>query len=568
MTELLITSSILILAIVLLRLVLRGRISLRIQYALWALVALRLLLPVSLFASPISVMNLFQRAAPTGVYHAVPQPGGAVLLPAAQNVLVNTPGTPGGGALPIAQILALLWLAGACAVGICLIVSNLRFARMLKRWAEPLELEGCPLPVFRMEGLPSPCLFGLFRPGIYLTPESLEDEMRLRHVLTHELTHYAHRDQLWSFVRGVCLVLYWWNLLVWLAATLSKQDCELACDEGALKKLGEENRAEYGRTLLGMMTVRRSPADLLCGATTMVSGKRGFQERIKLIAKKPRMLGITLLAVVLAVALIAVCTLTGADEDPVQPVLASDDTYYEIQRLEYGKPVAKRELTEASEWEVAEQIIMDAMLKSSGVDGASPETMEECYLLRRKYLQTGQTNDYYAYVLGDGGSVLQQGKDGWCTTLDNRLYRQLEPTLSGELAALEQAVSREILAHNRQLFVRRDFRTEAHASLGSVREGQTVSFYGLAYYGEYNERNGEITLEEAGLLPVALTFREENGEYRLTEYWEPEDGSGYVASIKEKFPEDLYKYALETDRYQARLENRCLERAELYFNGN
>lgn len=47
MLEILISSSVLILVLVMLRLALRGRISARLQYALWLLVLVRLLVPAS-----------------------------------------------------------------------------------------------------------------------------------------------------------------------------------------------------------------------------------------------------------------------------------------------------------------------------------------------------------------------------------------------------------------------------------------------------------------------------------------------------------------------------------------
>ena len=85
------------------------------------------------------------------------------------------------------------------------------------------------------EGLPSPCLVGILSlPAIYLTPEAIQDEDTLRHVLAHELTHFAHKDHIWSALRCVCLVLHWYNPLVWLACVLSRRDGELACDEGAV----------------------------------------------------------------------------------------------------------------------------------------------------------------------------------------------------------------------------------------------------------------------------------------------------------------------------------------------
>lgn len=61
MTEIIITSSILILIVLALRFLLRGKLSPTVIYALWAIVALRLMVPFSFFDSRISVMNLFER---------------------------------------------------------------------------------------------------------------------------------------------------------------------------------------------------------------------------------------------------------------------------------------------------------------------------------------------------------------------------------------------------------------------------------------------------------------------------------------------------------------------------
>ena len=58
MIEIIITSSVLILAILILRYILQGKISLRLQYSLWILVALRLLIPFSLFETSLSVLNI------------------------------------------------------------------------------------------------------------------------------------------------------------------------------------------------------------------------------------------------------------------------------------------------------------------------------------------------------------------------------------------------------------------------------------------------------------------------------------------------------------------------------
>ena len=62
MYEIVITSSILILALVILRKIFWGKISRRLQYTLWLLVVIRLLVPASLFTCSLSVMHVVEQA--------------------------------------------------------------------------------------------------------------------------------------------------------------------------------------------------------------------------------------------------------------------------------------------------------------------------------------------------------------------------------------------------------------------------------------------------------------------------------------------------------------------------
>ena len=195
-------------------------------------------------------------------------------------------------------------------------LANLSLRRRLKR-ARRLDGVDCPLPVYVSDALPSPCLCGALRPRIYVTPAALGSPDRLRHVLAHELTHRRHLDHWWALLRCALLCAYWFDPLVWWAAALSRQDCELACDEGAIRALGEGERIPYGRTLVGMIAAGRTP--LLQTATTMSGGKRRVKERITLIARKPK----TVIALALAAALILACAVgcafSGAPEKPTDP---------------------------------------------------------------------------------------------------------------------------------------------------------------------------------------------------------------------------------------------------------
>lgn len=306
------SSCALILAVLLLRAALGGRISARLRYALWAAVLLRLLIPAPLFSVTVPASS---GTGPVQSYSvpvqtpAIVQPESDVsaVIPADEALAPTEPAQP---APSPARILAALWLAGGVCTALVLLGSNLRFARRLHRTRQAMDLT-CSPPIYTSVALPSPCLFGLVRPAIYLTPEAVSPT-RLRHVLAHERTHYRHGDHIWSALRALALAVHWWNPLVWAAVWLSRRDGELACDEGTLRRLGDGERTAYGETLLALITAPPRPGDLFSCATTMNSGKRGLHERIRRIARSPRQLLWAAVAAIVLTTLTACCAFTGA----------------------------------------------------------------------------------------------------------------------------------------------------------------------------------------------------------------------------------------------------------------
>ena len=175
-----------------------------------------------------------------------------------------------------------------------------------------MELPECRYPVYLVEeGLVSPCLFGLFRPAVYLTPAAMESGEGLRHVLAHEETHGRHGDPLWSLLRSVCLAVYWFDPLVWWAAAAAREDCELACDESALRRLGEAERIPYGQTLLRLIPLQRSAGHVMLTATTMTSDKKRMKERIMRISENLKMKTAALCAALAVTAAVCAVTFTG-----------------------------------------------------------------------------------------------------------------------------------------------------------------------------------------------------------------------------------------------------------------
>lgn len=321
MIEWAITSSVLILVVLVLRRLLMGKMSLRLQYALWALVLLRLLLPISFGATSVSVLNAMERTQALQMSDPVPgyvrsdtPPVSDPLIPseAQEEQNVSQREVEIGGPIDRGTVILGVWVVGAAGMGLWLLWVNARFARKLRRSRVPLAAAGCPRSVYVTGAIQTPCLFGMLRPCIYVTEEVADDETVLRHTLAHELTHYRHGDYIWSALRGLCLALHWYNPLVWVAAALSKRDGELCCDAATVKKLGEGERAAYGRTLLAVTCQGRTNPMLT--ATSMTGSGKGIKERISLLTKYPKTAVYTLMVVVIVAATAVGYTFTGAEK--------------------------------------------------------------------------------------------------------------------------------------------------------------------------------------------------------------------------------------------------------------
>lgn len=158
---------------------------------------------------------------------------------------------------------SLLWLVGAAVVLGWFLVSHLRFLRYVSRWSCPVDAEtvrmcnklGDRLALDRRprlrtcEGLKAPMLAGIARQTLLLPPEVL-GEQDLRYILLHELTHFKRRD-IWLKTLALWVTaLHWFNPLMWYMTRLLERDMELACDEGVLRLLPQEEHSAYGKTIL------------------------------------------------------------------------------------------------------------------------------------------------------------------------------------------------------------------------------------------------------------------------------------------------------------------------------
>lgn len=323
-----VTSSILLAVFLLLRGTLFRTLSPRVRYALWGVVLLRLLVPFQIpsLSLPASAADLTPELStiserpifpntilvrPINPSVSLDEEDQADLPHSASTIESNLSEYYHFGGPTLSDGVQVVWAAGAGMVLLAVLAANLRFAQKLRQSRRPLPTAGCPLPVYEAEELSSPCLCGVLRPAIYLTPEAAEDRTVRTHVLSHELTHFRHRDHIWSLLRCLALVLHWYNPLVWAAVVLSKRDGELSCDEGTIRQLGEGERIPYGRTLIGLVARRSGAGGVLSCSTTMTGGKKTVQRRIAQLVKQPETKKAALFLAAAAVALAAVFVFAG-----------------------------------------------------------------------------------------------------------------------------------------------------------------------------------------------------------------------------------------------------------------
>ena len=294
------------LAVMAVRLVLRKKTSRRALCMLWALVALRLLLPVSLTVeSPVSLQA--EEAPVSRAYHAmqeartsVPEeaaPAPAESSGAAAAVVPTEPAAEPVTLRTFARWLPWIWVIGMGCMAAYMLLSFI-WMRLTLRRAEHIRDN-----VYRCTQWSTPFVLGIIAPCIYV-PESVSEE-DLPQVLAHERCHIRRWDHVVKPFAFLLLAVNWFNPVLWAAYVLLGRDMENACDEMALKNADAAQRAAYSRALVSCAAQPKMAA--VC---PLAFGEVAVKERVKNVLgyKKPAIWAAVILAA--AAVVIGVCLLT------------------------------------------------------------------------------------------------------------------------------------------------------------------------------------------------------------------------------------------------------------------
>ena len=302
-----ISASWLVLAVLLLRLVLR-KAPKWVNVLLWGIVAVRLICPFS-FESALSLipssetipLDIEMAAKPTidsGV-PAINSVVNPVLSSFAPPQHVLTSANPLQIWIPILNI---IWLIG---VGSLLLYTAVSYWRLCRKVDTAVRYKD---NIFQSENVSSPFVLGIIKPRIYL-PFNMNGQ-DLEHVVAHEQAHIRRRGHWWKPLGFLLLTIHWFNPLMWLAYVLLCRDIELACDEKVIKELDNEQRANYAQALV-VCSVNRP----MIAACPLAFGEVGVKDRVKSVMNYKKPAFWVIIIAVIACVIVAVCFLTNPKQD-------------------------------------------------------------------------------------------------------------------------------------------------------------------------------------------------------------------------------------------------------------
>ena len=340
--------------ILLFRFIFKNRISSKLQYLMWWLLILRLLMPVTPdIGLHFNLQDMLLKQAhqaelptPAPVLDVAPasvpntQPSYESVAPAVQP---DTDVAPSQHVNPAKStdwysIVFVVWLLGAIGFLGWLIFVKLRYYESLQHLMaggprEVYELyDRCckelgvkPLPLWIVNKSMSPGI-AFFGEPVLLVPLSLcGDESRLRFALLHELTHKKRGDHYMTLLLNILRAVYWFDPVVRFAFSELRADMESACDSDVLAYIGRGQKRGYLTVILDMFSYDTEP---ILGMS-QIRSKRMAKRRMKGAFMKSRT-SPAFRAITLCIALImSLCCFTTACQSAPEkdtPDMAAEQT--------------------------------------------------------------------------------------------------------------------------------------------------------------------------------------------------------------------------------------------------
>ena len=362
--EITIYSVILYLAILFFKKVFHKHISAILNYAVWGLLILRLLLPVTIdtglhfFVIPEATTQAIQTEfnSTDGLATTRQQQDTLALdqyatqSVANENAVGRAPdiamddndvdvSKPVSWKMSWQMVLVLFWITGVLGFLIYMTVLWLQLHRNIKRHGiRPpgyvvVLVEACKkdlgikadIEVLIQGGLNTPALCASLKPKL-LIPASMLDKMDRQQIefgIRHELTHYRRKDHLTHLLLVFLRCVYWFNPVVWLAFRQIKTDMETACDANVTSRLENKYRTRYIRTMIDLSGDIGGQYILGMG---LGNERRSMEKRVRgMFMKKKTKSSVRMVTVLLACVMAMVCFTTACQPTPKEDVVVGKD---------------------------------------------------------------------------------------------------------------------------------------------------------------------------------------------------------------------------------------------------
>lgn len=578
-----ITAGWLIMAVIAVRLLLK-KAPKWISCVLWAIVAVRLLLPFDI-KSPFSLIPSAETIPVESIYSSDPSisenpyyyqlQSGILTLDRELSPLMMD--TNGSALRANISLFAVIWIAGMLFLSIHALASFLRLHSKVRE-AVPLydNIRLC-------DSVKSPFILGFFRPFVYLPSDM--DKDRIEYVLAHEQAHIKRRDHWWKPLGYLLLIVYWFHPLVWTAYILLSRDIELACDERVIKDMDMMGKKAYSETLVSCSMQRR-----MIIACPLAFGEVGVKERVKTILKYKKPAFWIIIAAVIACIAVAVGFLTNPDENTfnvkiVIPAGGEGTIYYSEEEI---SPLGGRIILSSGDGLGDTEVV----LISGNITGA-PEgkTYGPTYMTpgmpvkmdveRGTWYRIGVAmsnptdKDLIVYVqakrvnlriadiadsseipvandqsnLGDGYGY-QYGNDAEAAPNTPEVTPEIK-ILDAETAITAAILEGEASPSDDYDYICCDF-IPLETLSATPLEGATthrITYYGWALCERFNFTKEGLQDMGGSHFPVALTFDLDENGYHLIEYWQPRDGSYFVSDIRDKFPAHIADDGIDSQKF-------------------
>ncbi|MCD7732333.1 MAG: M56 family metallopeptidase [Oscillospiraceae bacterium] len=308
--EMTLTGGVLILLVLLLRAIFLNRLPKTAFIVMWAVVLLRLLLPVSFFGT--TATETASEAPEVYTLEAVTPTEETEVREVITLNSYNSSTEPTAETAERADLFGIIWLIGAI---VCAVALALSYILSIRRFNKSENLESDFISAFQSSNklrrtvtvklsdkTNTPLTYGIIHPVILLPMSmDLSDQKQLKYVLMHEYIHIRKLDNLLKGISSAAVCVHWFNPLVWVMNKFLSRDIELRCDEALLRQCSGDCRADYALTLIDLEDQRRGYAP----ATTAFA-MRASEERIVAIMKYRKLTPSSILAMILCIALL--CT--------------------------------------------------------------------------------------------------------------------------------------------------------------------------------------------------------------------------------------------------------------------